>query len=125
MWLLNKYPKARLMLDFLIDQMDNYNAVMCSHVVLEEAFEISYATVSRNIKVLKEHGFIAVYKSGTSNVYTINPDIAWKSWGGNNKYCRFPANIIISLSEQDRNNNINFADLQTEKIKSVSIKSEN
>lgn len=36
------------------------------------------------------------------NVYLINKEIAWKSWGTNYKYAKFGAQIIISESEQER-----------------------
>ena len=50
---------------------------------------------------MKDKGYIYILKSGSANVYTINPKIIWKSWGKNIKYCEFPANIIISKAEQE------------------------
>lgn len=110
MWLAVKHPKAHAILYFLVDQMDQYNAVMCSYKVLEEVLEISTPTVTRNIKVLKDNGFIQVLKSGTSNVYTINDSVYWKSWGNNRRYSKFPANVVLSATEQDKENQakINF-----------------
>jgi DNA-binding transcriptional ArsR family regulator len=81
MWLALKHPKAHAILLFLVDQMDNYNAVICSMQVLQEVLGIGRTTASNAIKVLKENGFIAVLKSGTSNVYAINDNVYWKSWG--------------------------------------------
>jgi DNA-binding transcriptional ArsR family regulator len=118
-WLALKHPKAHAILLFLIDQMDNYNAVMCSYKVLEEVLNIGHATVARNIKVLKENGFIAVLKSGTSNVYAINDRIYWKSWGNNRKYSKFPANVVLTLSEQDVEYKKSFEDLEVMKHKEV------
>jgi len=101
MWLQLKHPKAAAILSFLTDQMDDHNAVMCSYKVLEEVLSVSGETIRRNIKILKDNGFIAILKSGTSNVYAINDSIFWKSWGNKKQYSRFPANIILSLSEQE------------------------
>jgi DNA-binding transcriptional ArsR family regulator len=101
MWLALKHPKAHAILLFLVDQMDNYNAVICSMQVLQEVLGIGRTTASNAIKVLKENGFIAVLKSGTSNVYAINDNVYWKSWGNNRQYSKFPANVILSLSEQE------------------------
>ena len=101
MWLAINEPRANALLFFLVDQMDSYNAVMCSYKVIEEVLGISTPTVTRAIKVLKEKGFIAVLKSGTSNVYAVNDKIYWKSWSNNRKYSKFPANVILALSEQD------------------------
>ena len=72
------------------------------------------ATVARSIKYLKEHGFIYVYKTGTSNVYVANKDLVWNSWGSNVEYCEFPANIVLSKSEQEeRTNKVHDKKLQT------------
>lgn len=117
MWLINKYPNAFKVLLFLIDHMDKYNAVMCSYQVLEEYFGVTRQTLSSAVKVLKEHGFIHVYKSGTSNVYVTNPDIAWKSWGNNREYCEFPANIILSASEQEERTKVRDKRIQTVQVR--------
>lgn len=113
MWLVKTNPNAYRILLFLLDHMDKYNAVMCSYQVLQEALELSRATASRAVKVLKEHGFIAILKSGTSNVYVVNNDLAWNSWGNNVEYCEFPANIIISASEQEQRSRVKDKRIQT------------
>ena len=82
--------------------MDDYNAVICSYKVLQENFGVSQVTVARAIKILKEKQYIEVYKSGTSNVYAINKNIVWNSWGTNYDYAKFGANIILSESEQEK-----------------------
>lgn len=99
MWLVRNSPKAHLVLLFLLEQMDGYNAVMCSYQVFCDALDIGRTTASQAVKTLKEKGFIAVLKSGTSNVYIVNNDLAWKSWGKNKQYCKFPANVILSAAE--------------------------
>lgn len=100
-WLLSESPKAFQILLFLLDHMDKYNAVMCSYTVFQEALGMGRTTASTAVKLLKDHGFIAIVKSGTSNVYIVNNDLAWSSWGTNVQYCEFPANIIISSTEQE------------------------
>jgi DNA-binding transcriptional ArsR family regulator len=102
LWLQLKHPKAAAILFFLVDQMDEYNAVMCSYRVFQEVLEVGQATVARCIKILKENGYIAVLKSGTSNVYAINDTLYWKSWGKNRAYSKFPANVVLTLSEQEK-----------------------
>jgi len=124
MWLAIKHPKAHAILYFLIDQMDVYNAVMCSYKVLEEVLNVGHATIARNLKILKDNGFIAILKSGTSNVFAINDKIYWKSWGNNRKYSKFPANVVLAMSEQDENYQLSFADLKSIKHKEVT-KNEN
>lgn len=117
--LAGKYPKSHQILLFLLDQMDNYNAVVCSYKVLCEALEISESTAKRAVKVLKDTGFIAIYKSGTTNIYTVNKKLAWSSWGTNYQYAKFGANIIISESEQE-----NQAELTAVRHKEITFKDE-
>jgi len=119
MWLAIKHPKAHSMLYFLVDNMDEYNAVMCSYKVLEEIFGVGKATVTRTIRILKDCGLIAVLKSGTSNVYAINDKIFWKSWGTNRKYSKFPANVVLALSEQEESYKLHFEDLKDVKHKEI------
>lgn len=121
MMLAIKYPKAHAILYFLVDQMDNYNACICSYKVIQEVLGCSQATIARNIKVLKDLGFLAIFKSGSANVYTINDKVYWKSWGNNREYSKFPANVVLSISEQDEEYQISFADLKADKVKNVSL----
>lgn len=122
MMLAMKYPKAHAILYFLVDQMDNYNACICSATVMQEVLGVSRQTISKNIKILKDLGFLAVFKSGNANVYTINDKVYWKSWGNNRQYSKFPANVVLAMSEQDEEYQISFADLKSEKVKTVSLK---
>lgn len=101
-WLMGKSPIAYRILRFLMTNMDSYNAVMCSYQVMQEQFKVSKTTITRAIRLLKEKQYIDVYKSGTSNIYAINKQIAWNSWGNNFKYGKFGANIILSESEQEQ-----------------------
>jgi len=119
MWLALKNPKAHAILYFLVDQMDEYNAVMCSYQVIQEVLGIGRTTAHNSIKVLKDNGFIAVLKSGTSNVYAINDTVYWKSWGNKKQYSKFPANVLLSLSEQEENLQTK---IQTVKHKEISMK---
>lgn len=98
--LMQKNPLAYRVWWFLVYNMDNYNAVMVSYNVLIDVFEVSRTTLYRVIKLLEDDGYIKIYKSGTSNVYALNDDLVWNSWGRNKQYSKFRANVIISDSEQ-------------------------
>jgi DNA-binding transcriptional ArsR family regulator len=98
---LDANPTALKVLIFIFEHMDKYNAVICSYAVFQEVLGLSQATIARAIKYLKNNGFLYVYKSGTSNVYVANKDLVWTSWGSNVKYCEFPANVVLSSSEQE------------------------
>lgn len=114
---LRENPKALELLFFIFDHMDKYNAVVCSYQVFQEALGISKATVQRCVKYLKDNGFVYVYKSGTSNVYVANKELVWNSWGTNYEYCEFPANIILSASEQEERTKVRDKRVQTVQVK--------
>ena len=99
---------------FLTQYMDGLNAVVASYKTMEEALDLSKPTITRGIKYLTDNHFIYVMKSGTSNVYTVNPDIVWKSYGRNKQYCQFPATVILSKSEQ--------SEVKESKVKTVTVK---
>lgn len=100
-WLLEKSPIAYRIFKFLVNNMDGYNAVVCSQTVIQDEFQISRPTVSRAIKMLKDRKYLDIYKTGSSNVYAINKNIVWNSWGSNYKYAKFGASIILSEEEQE------------------------
>lgn len=114
---LRENPKALELLFFIFDHMDKYNAVVCSYQVFQEALGISKATVQRCVKYLKDNGFVYVYKSGTSNVYVANKELVWNSWGNNYDYCEFPANIVLSKSEQEERARVLDKRVQTVQVK--------
>ena len=120
-WLMAKSPIAYRVFKFLINNMDSYNAVMCSYKVLQEQFEVSSDTIRRAVKLLKERKYIEVFKSGTSNVYAVNKQIAWSSWGTNYKHGKFSANIVLSDSEQEEETK---KKIKTLKHKEVTVESD-
>lgn len=100
-WLMKESPVAYRLLRFLAQNMDNYNALIFSYVVLQETLGYSRATLSRAVKLLKEKKFIQILKSGITNIYIINKELYWQSYGSNFSRCEFNAKIIISSEEQD------------------------
>lgn len=97
-------PHAFDILLFLVNHMDGADAVVCSQVLLMDHFGLSRSTVVKCIQDLKEHGLICIAKTGSSNVYYLNKDLEWLSYGGNHKYSKLPANIVLSYLEQDKPN---------------------
>lgn len=84
---------------FISQNMDGNNALCISMKALEEALNLSRSTLSRAVKYLKEKGWLCILKTGTSNVYIINPEIEWTSWANQKKYCQFKTNVIVTPSE--------------------------
>ena len=93
-------PPAGKIFWFIVQNMDGYNALIASYAVFQEALNMSRPTVARGIKFLKELGLLYVQKSGASNVYLLQPELIWKSWGNKMKYCEFPAKVMLAQSEQ-------------------------
>lgn len=84
---------------FFVKHMDGVNALCVSNLALMEILQCSQPTVTRSVKYLKDNGWMDVLKSGTSNVYIINPDVAWTSYANQKEYCKFKSNVILSSSE--------------------------
>ena len=91
-------PGAMKVFFFIMQHMDKYNALACPYKVFQEQLDMSQATVARNIKYLKDKGFLAVLKTGTNNVYVLNDNLTWTSKGGNLKYSRFPGGTPLSAA---------------------------
>ena len=100
-WLMKKSPAAYRVLRFIAKNMDNYNALICSYTVFAETLGYSRQTVYSAIKLLKEKKFIDVVKSGNANVYLINKELYWHSYGTNYARAEFRAKIIVSADEQE------------------------
>ena len=100
-WLMKKSPAAYRVLRFIAKNMDNYNALICSYTVFAETLGYSRQTIFSAIKLLKEKKFIDIAKSGNTNVYLINKELYWHSYGTNYARAEFGAKIIISADEQE------------------------
>lgn len=84
---------------FLLKNMDGYNALCVSTNVLADIMGVSTRTIFRASKYLKEKGWICILKSGSTNVYIVNPEVAWTSYGNQKSYCKFATNVILSSTE--------------------------
>ncbi len=96
-----KDPKAGALFMFFLEHMDQENALLVSRETMSEILGWSVETIKRKVKVLKDMNFIDVLKSGTSNVYVINANIAWTTYGNKKDYAKFRASVLISKSEQE------------------------
>lgn len=92
-------PNALSLFMFISQHMDGNNALCISMKALEEALDLSRSTLSRAVRYLKDKGWLCVLKTGTSNIYVINPDIEWTSWANQKQYCKFTTNVIVTPSE--------------------------
>lgn len=100
-WLMRKSPIAYQILRFITHSMDNYNALICSYKVIQESLGVSSASIARAVKLLQEHKYLQIAKSGTTNIYMVNKELYWHSYGTNYARAEFGAKIIVSADEQE------------------------
>ncbi|PEQ68068.1 replication/maintenance protein RepL [Bacillus cereus] len=98
-WLMSNHNFASALLFFILEHMDNRNALACSYSVFEDYFHKSRSTVYRAIKLLEKNGFLNVLKMGTSNVYVINEDLAWSDSNDKKKFAKYDGKILVSKKE--------------------------
>lgn len=120
---------AYKLLMLIIKHMDGTNALCVSHKALVEILGISESTVKRAVKFLKDNGWVCVLKSGTTNVYIVNDEVAWTSYGNQKAYCKFQANVLLASSEnaeylKNPDAATHFKTIDTEFMKSVQEKNE-
>lgn len=93
--------KAGVLFMFFIEHMDRENALIVSIETIAELLEWSRPTVCRKIKFLKDKNFITSSRTGNSNIYFINANVAWTTYGNKKEYAKFKASVLISKSEQE------------------------
>lgn len=113
----------------LIKNMDGTNALCVSNIALQEILGCSKNTVIRAVKYLCDNGWICVLKSGTSNVYVVNPDVAWTSYNNQKSYCRFNSSVLLSSTENaeylhNRDASTHFKTIDSDFIRRVQQKHE-
>ena len=119
--------KAYDLFMLLVKHMDGTNALAVSNIALSELLQVTTRTVQRAVKYLKDNGWVCVLKSGTSNVYIVNPEVAWTRQGNQKQYCKFQANVLLSSSEnaeylKNPNATTHFKTVDNEFMKSVQEK---
>lgn len=98
-WLMNNHAFAHNLLFFILEHMDNRNALACSYTVFEDYFGKSRTTLYRAVKTLTENGFVDVMKMGSSNVYIVNENLAWTDKNTSKKYTKYDGKILVSKKE--------------------------
>lgn len=100
--MMSENPTATKVFTWLLKQMDKRNALVVSQSALAEALGLAVRTVQYSIVYLKEKKAVAILKSGNTNIYAVNAQIAWKSDANGKKYALFDAAVYIADSEQDK-----------------------
>ncbi|MBF4318394.1 ArsR family transcriptional regulator [Vibrio anguillarum] len=93
-------PLANSILELLISEMDDTNAICISMATLEKLFKLSRQTLSKHIKILEERNFIEIFKNGNMNVYAINAFFVWTQGDKNLWKAKFKATMYLDFDEQ-------------------------
>ena len=67
---------------------------------------MSRTTIYRAIKFLSDNKYLHVSKMGNVNVYHLNDNVVWNSWGTERRYSEFSATIVLAESEQKKKQSI-------------------
>jgi len=80
-------PSAFEVFMFIIKNMDASNSLVVRMEALEETLVFTRSDLNKTIKYLEENKWLSIRKQGTSNVYTIHPEIARIGWVNPTQYC--------------------------------------
>jgi hypothetical protein len=95
-----KNPTGVAVLFFLTSRLNKgTNGVVISYEAIAQAMGIAKRTAQNSIAALAEGNFLQILKSGKSNVYIINSQVAWQGHRGS-RYAAFNAEILINEVEQ-------------------------
>lgn len=87
---------------WLVKHMDETNALVASQQAICEALGIHRNTVTNAANYLKQVKALDIKKTGTTNVYMINTEIAWKDSADKKQYAHFSAKVYMTKSEQSQ-----------------------
>ena len=99
--LTRKNANAAALFYFMCEHMDKSNCLIASRTVLASRMCWSRSTVARAVRFLKQNKYVAVFKSGSSNVYCLNADIVWKTHADKRADAMLQGKVLLSLDEQD------------------------
>jgi hypothetical protein len=104
MWQFGVQPgngTAIVVLHFLTSRLHRgTNAVVMSFEAIAKTMNLTDKTIKTAIKKLADARFIQILKSGKSNVYVINHQVAWQGSRGA-RFAAFGAELLVHEGEQD------------------------
>ena len=102
MWQLGvKHPIAISVLHFMVSKLNRgTSGVVMSAGTIASEMGVSARTVQSAVATLRDCKFLQVLKTGNTNVYIINSQVAWRGDRGN-RFASFNAEITISEKEQE------------------------
>ncbi len=94
-------PAAMRIIFWLVGLMDDQNGVVTSQSAMCQALDMHRNTVTQAIAYLKTKQIIAIFKSGNTNLYALNSQIAWQDDAAGKQFALFKAKVYIIKDEQD------------------------
>lgn len=86
---------------FFLENMDDYNTIMVSQRVIADTLNKSRQTITNGVKILEAENVLGVGKVGQSNVYIINPRIAWQKSYKQRNTVNLKGNILLGKEENE------------------------
>lgn len=99
--MIGENPTAAKIFMWLVKRMDKRNALVVSQQALADALGFHRNTVGNCTTYLREKKALAVFKSGSTNIYAVNAQIVWRSDANGKSYAWFDSKVYISQLEQD------------------------
>lgn len=99
--LLKENSLASQVFMFIVEHMDGNNALVISQHALSEALGYHRQSIYRAVKHLVEGKYLAVVKSGNTNIYCVNADIVWQDTHEKKTFAKFNARVYVTASEQE------------------------
>jgi hypothetical protein len=117
--LVTKNQCAARIFFFIITHMDRDNALIVSHLALEEALNLKRTSIFNGISYLKNNNYVKILKSGTSNIYFVNSELVWQKSNTSKKFAKFQSAVYITANEQyqdGKSHKINHFELSPKKF---------
>jgi len=93
-------PIALRVFLFLSEKMDRENKIIVSQQTLAEVLGVSRQSISTAVKELVDKQMLMILKTGSSNIYCLNANVVWTTYGNRKEYATFKATVFISKTEQ-------------------------
>ena len=93
-------PAAMRVILWIARLMDDTNALVTSQPAICQALALHRNTVSQAVAYLRKMKVLMIYKSGNTNVYALNSDIAWQTDAAGKHFALFKAKVYLIKDEQ-------------------------
>jgi len=99
--MIKENPTAARIFMWIVNNMDGFGALVTSQVAISHSLSVHRNTVGNCISYLKNKKALTVIKSGSTNIYAINEQIAWRQTADNKKFAHFSAKVYVVPEEQE------------------------